>query len=116
MALFLESNPAKDCGTHMCGGPDFALEVLSPNDRSREKFDFYAAIGTREVMMIDRDPWSMELYRLDERRMELVAKLVPDDGAAVVSLIAPLQFSMHARPTRPIIKIVHITTGEQWEG
>src|SRR4051794_6469068 len=30
VAVFLPGNPAQDCGTHWFGGPDFAVEVLSP--------------------------------------------------------------------------------------
>ena len=55
---------ARDCGTHWCGGPDFCAEITSPGDRSRDKLDFYAAIGVRELLLIDRDPWALELYQL----------------------------------------------------
>ena len=64
MVFYSESNPAKACVTHLCGGPDFALEVVSPGDRSREKLGFYASVGTREVLLLDRKPWSLELFRL----------------------------------------------------
>src|SRR5437899_84927 len=35
VAVFLAGNRAKDCGEFWCGGPDFAVEVVSPKDRSR---------------------------------------------------------------------------------
>src|SRR5262245_14269348 len=41
VAVYLAGNPAKDCDTHWFGGPDFAVEIVSPNDRSRDKLGFY---------------------------------------------------------------------------
>jgi len=46
VAVILPGNPARDCGTHWCGGPDFLVEVLSPNDPARDKRPFYAGIGS----------------------------------------------------------------------
>src|SRR5215218_9423937 len=47
VVLYREGGTARDCGTHLCGGPDFLLEVVSPEDRARDKLPFYASIGTR---------------------------------------------------------------------
>ena len=46
------------------GGPDAVIEIRSPEDETYEKFPFYAAIGTREVIVIDRDTKRPEIYRL----------------------------------------------------
>lgn len=46
------------------GGPDAVIEVRSPDDETYEKFAFYAAIGVREVIVIDRDTKRPEIYRL----------------------------------------------------
>jgi len=46
------------------GGPDAVIEIRSPDDESYEKFPFYAALGTREVIVIDRDTKRPEIYRL----------------------------------------------------
>ena len=64
VAVYLQGNPARACVTHWFGGPDLAFEIVSPNDRCREKLPFYANIRTRELMIVDRDPWALELYRL----------------------------------------------------
>ncbi|MGO9918852.1 MAG: Uma2 family endonuclease, partial [Isosphaeraceae bacterium] len=61
VAVFLPDNPAEDRKTHWFGGPDFAVEIQSPFDRSREKFGFYAKVGVRELMFVARRPWSLEL-------------------------------------------------------
>ena len=114
MALFLETNPAKDCGTHMCGGPDFALEVMSPGDRSREKLGFYAAIRTREVLLLDRNPWSLELFRFEGNEMRLAGQVVPDDGQILASAVVPIGFALIQSAPRPKVKIVHNETGQEW--
>src|SRR5947208_2767487 len=48
VAVILPGCKAKNCGTHWFGGPDFAVEILSPKDRSREKLPFYSSVGVRE--------------------------------------------------------------------
>src|SRR5207244_1984588 len=57
VAVFLKGNPAKDCDTHWFGEPDFAVEIVSPGDRSRKKLSFYASVGVRELLILDRKPW-----------------------------------------------------------
>ncbi|MBV8676197.1 MAG: Uma2 family endonuclease [Planctomycetaceae bacterium] len=47
VAVYLQGNPARACVTHWFGGPDLAFEIVSPNDRCREKLPFYASIRTR---------------------------------------------------------------------
>src|SRR5947209_856377 len=54
VAVILPGNPAKDCGTHWCGGPDLVVEILSPNDPARDKRQFFAGIGVRELLFLDR--------------------------------------------------------------
>jgi hypothetical protein len=46
------------------GGPDAVSEIRSPEDETFDKLPFYAAIGTREVIVIDRDTKRPEIYRL----------------------------------------------------
>lgn len=46
------------------GGPDGVIEIRSPDDETYEKLPFYAAIGTREVVVIDRDTKRPEIFRL----------------------------------------------------
>ncbi len=74
MAVFLPGNPARDMRPTGIGGPDFAVEILSPDDRSRKKFGFYAKVGVRELLLIGRKPWLLELYRLEDGELKLVGK------------------------------------------
>ncbi|HUE87819.1 MAG TPA: Uma2 family endonuclease [Vicinamibacterales bacterium] len=46
------------------GGPDAVIEIRSPHDETDEKLPFYAAIGTREVIVIDRDTKQPEIFCL----------------------------------------------------
>jgi Uma2 family endonuclease len=43
-------------------GAELVVEVLSPNDESREKFPFYAKLGVREIWLIDPDTRLTEIY------------------------------------------------------
>jgi Uma2 family endonuclease len=51
-------------------GPDAVIEIRSPGDDTYEKLPFYAAVGTREVVIVDRDTKQVEIYLL--RGNELV--------------------------------------------
>jgi Uma2 family endonuclease len=68
----LESGQARNCGTHWVGGPDFVVEVVSFEDRTREKIGFYASIGARELLIVDRAPWQLEHYRLVSNSLVLI--------------------------------------------
>jgi Uma2 family endonuclease len=112
VAVFLAGNPAEDRRTHWYGGPDFAIEIVSPNDRSRDKFNFYAAVNTREVLILDRYPWALELYRLEEGRFELVGRSVADDETVLVCLSIPFSFRFHPGDERPQIEVTTTETQE----
>lgn len=47
-------------------GAELVVEVLSPHDKSREKFDFYARVGVREVWLIEPKTRETEIYALRE--------------------------------------------------
>jgi Uma2 family endonuclease len=44
VAVFLAGTAARDCGAHWLGGPDFAVEIASPEDDIRDKLPFYASV------------------------------------------------------------------------
>jgi Uma2 family endonuclease len=46
------------------GGPDAVIEVRSPADETYEKLPFFAKLGVREVVVIDRDTKAVEVFRL----------------------------------------------------
>ena len=57
----------------VAGPPELVVETLSPQDESRDKFPFYATLGCREVLLIDRAHRSFELSRLLDGELVRVA-------------------------------------------
>ena len=105
---------ARDCGTHWCGGPDFCTEVTSSGDRSRDKLDFYAAIGVRELLLIDRDPWALELYQLTARRLAHVGMSNLQTQAVLPSSVLPVSFRLIPGAPRPQIEVAHCDGVQRW--
>jgi Uma2 family endonuclease len=46
------------------GAPSVVMEIRSPGDEAYEKLPFYAALGAREVWIIDRNTREPEVHRL----------------------------------------------------
>lgn len=46
------------------GPVELAIEILSPDDESRDKMPFYAARGVKELWLVDRDTREPEVYLL----------------------------------------------------
>jgi Uma2 family endonuclease len=106
VAIFLPGNPAEDRGTHWFGGPDFAVEIISPYDRSRQKFDFYAKVGVRELLLVVRRPWSLELNRRVDKQFNLVGKSEPaSNSLPLPSEVLNLGFRLVPDSKRPRIEI-----------
>ena len=95
LAIYLTTNPAENRGSHWYGGPDIAVEIVSPGDRSRQKLGFYAAVGTRELFVLDRDPWALELYRLSGGELKSVGTTTPG-GDPLRTESVPLNWSLTA--------------------
>jgi Uma2 family endonuclease len=109
LAVFLPGNPAEDRGSHWFGGPDFAAEVLSRRDRSREKLGFYAALGVRELLLVDRDPWKLEPYRRDGDRWTLAGiRALDGDATPLRSEVLPAAFRLVPGPNRPRVEVLRI--------
>jgi Uma2 family endonuclease len=115
VAVFLPGNPAEDRETHWYGGPDFAAEILSAFDRSRQKFGFYAKVGVRELLLVARRPWCLELYRRSGPDWNLVGESHPAlDSPLLQSDVLGLGFRLIPGETRPAIEVVDTQTGTRW--
>jgi Uma2 family endonuclease len=82
-----------DLGVHR-GVPDglyvesavMVAEILSPNDKSFEKFAFYAQHGVEEIMIVDVDQRSLHLWQLNGQTSEYLE--VPASAVLTVSCAA----------------------------
>jgi Uma2 family endonuclease len=114
IAVYLSTNPAKDSGTHWVGGPDLLVEIVSPGEDPRQKHDFYAKVKTREVLVVDRDPWAVELYQLKGGKLVLLGKSDAANPAVLTSTVLPLKFELRPGTPRPTILVTHTATGQTW--
>ena len=115
VVVYLNGTQAQRHGAFWLGGPDFAVEVVSQYDRSRQKFDFYAKVNTRELLIVDRYPWAIELYRLNEGgTYDLVGRSTLDDPQIFMSQALPLIFQLQPGDERPMIAIAHFDGVQTW--
>ena len=85
-----------------------------PEYRSREKLDFYAKAGTRELLLLDRDPWSLELYRFDGGVPALVMRSDVEGGMTLETQVAPLLWRLVAGPDRPVVEVSKLDGSQMW--
>jgi Uma2 family endonuclease len=114
VVVYLPGNPAINYETHWLGGPDFLVEIISPGDMAWDKLEFYAEVKTREVLIVDRAPWRLELYRLADGVLEPVGTSDVANSAVLESRVLPFTFQLVEGSRRPLIRMVHTGTGQVW--
>lgn len=114
VVVYLASNPAKDCDTHWVGGPDLVVEVVSPGEDPLLKLDFYSKVNVRELLIVERDPWAIEQYALQNGKLVLVGTATAANGAVLTSGVLPLTLQLVPGAARPAIRIAHTATGQTW--
>lgn len=114
VVVYLATNPAKNSDTHWVGGPDLAVEIASPGEEPRLKLDFYAKVSTREVLIVDRAPWSVELYQLRNGAMVSAGQSNEANALVLKSEALPLSFQLQPGTPRPGILVTHVVTGQTW--
>ena len=82
------------------GGPDAVLEIRSPGDETYEKLPFFAKLGVREVVVIDRDSKRPEVLRLGETGYLAVAT---DRSGGVPSEVLRVRFRLAPGETPSLI-------------
>lgn len=113
-AVYLNGNPAENLHTHWYGGPDLVIEIVSPGDRSRLKLDFYASVRTREVLILDRDPWRLELFRFQGTSMVPVGASTVESDQALRTESVPFTWRLVSGAERPKVEIAWTETGQRW--
>ena len=118
LVVYLNENRAENCGTHWFGGPDLAVEIVSPGEDPHAKLDFYAKVGTRELLIVNRDPWLLELFRLAEGKLLSVglSRLAADAslGDALQTTSVLFTWRLVAGKDRPEIEVVNAESGQTW--
>jgi Uma2 family endonuclease len=115
VVVYLPGTTAKNCDTHWCGGPDFGVEIASRDDATREKIGFYAKVRTGELLIVDREPWQLELLRLDGGELKSVGVSTIDSGHELRSAVLPLIFRLTSGETRPTIQVAHPVDEKTWD-
>lgn len=114
VAVFLNETAAEDCKTHWFGGPDLAIEIVSPFDRSSEKLPFYANVGVRELIFIQRDPWAIVLHRLTDDQLIEAGRSTIADSRKLVSEVVPLNWQLQSRDGQNAIHVSHHDGEQKW--
>ena len=114
VVVYLDTNPAINHGTHWQGGPDFLVEIISSGEDPYAKFDFYARVGTREVLILHRDPWLIELFQLKEAVLELAGQSDLTNPSVIPSSTLKLTFQLVVGRTRPQIEVTELVNGKKW--
>ncbi len=113
-AVFLNGTTAEMCGEFWFGGPDFAVEIVSPRDRTRKKLPFYEKVNTRELLIIDRRPWKLTLFRLTDSKLVDVGQSTVDNSRTLASQVVPLSFRLIGDPTQPAMEVSHHNGHQRW--
>lgn len=113
VVVFFPDTRARSRGTHWVNGPDIAFEITSPFDQTRNKLAFYSKTGVRELFILDRDPWLLELYCPQDRQLALTASTKPSDPP-ITSQLLPISLQLIPGTHRPSLVITHRDTGQTW--
>jgi Uma2 family endonuclease len=114
VGVFLKGNTAQVFEAHIRGPADFLVEIVSAGDKSRDKFDFYGELGVRELLLIDRYPWSLELYRHNGSELVLAGRSDLQQGEVIDSTVLPLNFRLLPAEPRPEIHIAEAGGSRTW--
>ncbi len=115
VAVFLNDTKAINRGTHWQGAADFLVEIISPGERTREKIPFYSRLGVVELLVIDREPWSLELYRQQDGQLTMAGRSTLAAPDVLRSQTVGLGFQLLPGDPRPQIQVTHAASGRQWQ-
>jgi Uma2 family endonuclease len=114
VAVFLRDTKAENCDTHWRGPADFLIEITSPGDRAHEKIAFYNEIGVHEVLIVNRETWTLELYQRQKDQLQKTAESRLPNAAILASRKVPLTFQLIPGEKRPGIEVISTADNRQW--
>jgi Uma2 family endonuclease len=115
VVVILSGSAAQNHGKFWTGPLDFIVEIVSRGDRSRRKLPFYSKIGVRELLLVDRKPWRLTLYRHDGEKLRPIAKCETSEAVPLESEVLPLSFLLKSAAERPKIELQHKTDRRTWQ-
>ena len=114
VVVFLADTAAENHDVFWTGAADFIIEITSPRDRTYEKIPFYSRIGVRELLIVNRQSWAIELYRHQDGGLQKVGESTLEQPEVLSSEELPLEFRLIPGERRPQVEVRHKTTGERW--
>ena len=114
VVAFLADTAAENHNAFWTGAADFIIEITSPRDRTYEKIPFYSRIGVRELLILNRQSWTLELYRHQDGGLQKVGESTLERPAVLSSEKLPLEFWLIPGELRPQVEVRHKTTGKRW--
>ena len=114
VAVFLNDTQAENHGAFWLGGPDLAIEIVSPGENPRDKVPFYAKVATRELLVVDRDPWTLRLYQLQQNELSEVGTSTLQDANLMSSAVVPLSWQIIRAETGLALQVRHHDLQQEW--
>ena len=114
VVVFLADTAAENYNEFWVGPADFIIEITSPRDRTYEKIPFYSKIGVRELLVLNRQSWRLELYRHQGDGLQKIGESALERPEVLTSEKLPLNFRLVPGDERPRVEVWHKTTGEKW--
>jgi Uma2 family endonuclease len=112
VVVFLNDGKGVCHDTFWTGGPDFAVEIVSEGEDPEAKFAFYGGLGTRELLLIERDPWQLRLYSPEPSGMRLLQETVAG-GKGIASSVLDLTFELRLSGDTLNLRVEHLD-GRTW--
>lgn len=114
LVVVLKTGKAVDCDTYLRGPADFLVEIVSPRDKTYEKIPFYDRLGVVELLIVDRDPWKLELYQRIDDHLQKTGESNLENGAVLKSNVVALAFQLVPGKDRPRIAVEHLQNEKKW--
>jgi Uma2 family endonuclease len=114
VVVFLNETAATNHGKFWTGAADFLVEITSPRDRVYEKLPVYSLLGVRELLILNRQKWMLELYQHLRGELQKSGESTLSLGDVLSSRVLPLDFRLIPGDARPQVNVRHRTSGEHW--
>ncbi len=114
VAVYLTGNPAANHGSYYQGGPDLAVEIISEGEDPYAKLSFYAAVSTRELLIVHRDLRALELFTLVDGALQSPGRSDLASPTPLASMVTGVTFRLVQGTTGPEVEVTHPASGCSW--